>query len=138
MIDITPLGPWQNPHLDEGVYEATVDSLAECTYGAGNDPMLKIIFCLPDKQAFFVTHLYFPNGYSIPSQQRLWHFCQAVGMDQYMVNEHPEAFKDRKLQLYVHTVHPTDANYGSPYCDVKYFLPAGEHDKEEKPESEDW
>ena len=123
MLIFTPTGPWDNPALDEGTYDATVVQIIESSYGDEDFPMLKLIFHLTHLDEEYVTHLYFPNGSSIQAERRLWHFCRCVGLDKSDVLNQPELFVGRKLRLEIHTVDPEQSHQERPYSDVRSFVP---------------
>lgn len=50
MLNLTPRGPWDNPVLDDGIYDATIVEIIETTYGPNDSPMLKLVFNLPSKR----------------------------------------------------------------------------------------
>ena len=122
MPHATPTGPWDNPIIHDGTYDATVVEIIESTYG--DFPMVKIVFHLTDVEVHFVTHIYFPHGNSIHAEQRLWHFCRIVRLDTHDVLHQPELVAGRKLCLRTYTVAPSESNQDHPYCDVELFLPA--------------
>ena len=67
------------------------------------------------------TAFYFPHGFSIKSQQRLWFLCQAVGLELFQVIDEPEQFTGRRLRVKTYSVTPET---GRRYSDVELFLPA--------------
>ena len=120
-------GPWANAVLQQGIYDATVVEVIESNYGPEDDVLLKLIFNISPKGTRLVNHIYFPQGASIHSEQRLWHFCRCVALEKHHVISQPDAFAGRKLRLDVHTVHPGQSGQARfrSYSDVKAFLPAG-------------
>ena len=135
MLNFTPSGPWDNPVLDDGTYDATVVEIIESSYGDEDNPMLKLVFSLLPEDFLFVTHLYFPNGTSIQAERRIWHFCRCVDLDKRDVLNQPELFADSKLRLEIHTVDPEQSGQEHPYCDVRMFLPAESQGGEARRES---
>lgn len=123
MLTTTPSGPWDNPVLADGVYDATVVELIETDYGEYADPMLKIIFRLSLSGRHFITHLYFPRGSSQASNRRLWRFCSCVGLDRSDVHSQPDAFQGRSLRLVIENTDPEQTGQDHAYADVKLFLP---------------
>lgn len=124
MIKTIPVGPWQNTNLPNDVYSAVIEKLEESMYkGDENNRKLEIVLWLPTEEVCFVTCLYFPEGYSKAAQKRLWHLCQALGVEQQKLIHNPESAVGRKLRVEIHQVYSSTANFGNPYCDVKCFLP---------------
>lgn len=133
-INSHPLAPRNNPRIEEGVYDAAIEKLENKTYGEDDSPMVRIVFRIPSKQVYFVSHIYFPGNYSPGAQQRLWHFCRCVGLDSADVGNNPDAFQDRWLRLSVIEYAPKAY---APYCDVQAFHPS-EPELEEPEGPEDW
>jgi len=123
MLTITPSGPWDNPVVANGVYDATVVELIEADYGEYADPMLKIIFRLSSCGRRFITHLYFPRGSSHASERRLWRFCSCVGLDRSDAIRQPDAFEGRSLRLVIENTDPEQTGQDHVYADVRLFLP---------------
>jgi hypothetical protein len=118
-----PQGPFENPHVEDGIYAAEIDHLVEGSYG-DQQTYLRIVVRLSEHDLYFVTNLYFPKNRSVRSEQRLWHFCQIVGLDKQDVATQPELFVGRLLRLQIARRHSLKLNYGRPYSDVELFLPA--------------
>lgn len=123
MIHLIPNGPWQNPKINDGIYQAVIHEVLEQKSGIG-DPMLKIVLFLPEHDLYFVNQMYFPGGSSLQSQRRLWHFCQAIGVEQHALVENPDCAKDKKVRVEIETRIQGQANRGKPYADVKRFMPS--------------
>ena len=83
--------------------------------------LIHVLFWLPEEDLHLCTTFYFPHGYSIRSQQRLWHLCQAVGLELHQVIDEPEQFKGKRLRIKTYSVNPKS---GRRYSDVELFLPA--------------
>jgi len=124
MNNTVPKSPWNNPPLDEGIYDAIVKEIKQRTYGAEYHPMLRIVFELTDEEYYLVTNMYFPEGNSIHSEQRLWHFCRSVGLEKHDVVDQPEAFEGRKLRLHIKSLTSADYAPDHTYSDVEGFHPA--------------
>ncbi len=124
MIQLIPNGPWQNPTVQDGIHEAQIHEILEQRSGSG-DPMLKIVLFLPEHKLYFVNQMYFPNGgNSLRSQQRLWHFCQAIGVEQHALVENPDCAKNKNVRVEIQTSVRGQANRGQPYADIMNFLPS--------------
>lgn len=115
------LGPWQNPELEDGIYEATVDGVEVRSYSTPKKPMIKIKLRLRPNNFPFVTHIYISDEYSIQSELRLSYFCSAVGVPIGKITTDPEAFEDRPLCIEVAQFHSPSS--GQQYSDVKNFYP---------------
>ena len=57
-----PQGPWHNPILDEGIYDAEIRYINKGTYGKDGDTYLQFVFWLTEEEQYFVTNMYFPEG----------------------------------------------------------------------------
>lgn len=112
-------GPWHNPVLPEGTYDAEVRSVTQGTYGTHDDPVIQIRFWLLDVGQCILTNLYFPSGAMLRSAKRLWYFTSLVGLQPADIGEHPGSFADKILRLDLRTT----IRNGSSYSDVHEFLP---------------
>ncbi len=83
--------------------------------------LIHLLLWLPEEGVHFCTTFYFPHGYSIRSQQRLWHLCQAVRIELHQVIDEPELFTGKQLRIKTYSVIPKS---GRRYSDVELFLPA--------------
>jgi len=124
MNNTVPKSPWNNPPLAERIYDAIVKEVKQGTYGAEYHPMLRIVFELTDEEYYLVTNLYFPEGNSIHSEQRLWHFCRCIGLQKHDIVDQPEAFEGRKLRLHIKSLTSVDYQPEHIYSDAEEFLPA--------------
>ena len=131
MINIAPIGPWRNPSLEEGCYDAVIEEITELTDGKEGQKRIRLVFTLPSREVYFVTNLYFRPGESHRAEQRLWFFCRCVGLTKDDFLHQQELFIGRKLMLAIRAIHPDEANYGEPYSDVWLFHPPP---PEEEPE----
>ncbi len=121
MMQFIPTHPSENPHLaDDGVYTAEIREITERIYNIDSH-LIYALFWLPDVEKHLCTCFFFPGGFSIKSQQRLWHMCQAVGLELHQVIDEPEQFTDRLLRIKIYSVKPES---GRRYSDVELFLPA--------------
>ncbi len=121
MMQFIPTHPSQNPHLAvDAVYTAEIREIEESMYNVQSH-LIHVLFWLPEEDLHLCTHFYFPNGFSIRSQQRLWHLCQAVGLELHQVIDEPEQFTGKRLRIKTYTVSPKS---GRRYGDVELFLPA--------------
>ena len=118
-----PFGPWGNPRLEEGPYTALVEGIRHVDCGEEKGSMLEMKFRLIFMGLRFVSRLYMPAQFSAKCQHRLWYLCQALGVEGYDLMENPNIAVGCKLVLDVTTIHPTKANHGRAYSDVKRFLP---------------
>lgn len=125
-----PLGPWANPRLEEGLHAARATNIRHIQYGADNGSMLELSFRLEQSGLSFASRLYLPAQFSATCQHRLWYLCQALGVEGYELMEKPDIAVGRRLVLDVTTIHPTKANHGNPYSDVKRFLPSAENQQD--------
>ncbi len=81
MIDSTPQGPWYNPEVADGIYDASITCVKENTYGADESPYLQLVFWLAAERCFFVTNLYFPKDKpDNRSAHRLAGLCRCLGL----------------------------------------------------------
>ncbi len=113
-------GPWHNPVLSKGVYDAQIRSVTQSTYGTQDYPIVQIRFWLPTAGQHLLTNLYFPASSLVKSQQRLWHFTNMVGLQPNDIVEDPTSFEGKSLRLDVRTA----SRKGTTYSDVHEFLPA--------------
>ena len=122
MFNYIPQYPSQNPSIADGAYDGIIKQLDHGTYG-DDGQFIRALFWLPDQGLHICTCFFFPHGYSIKSQQRLWHLCQAAGLDYHDV-EHPEKVAGRKLRLKTYRVAVESSSDGRWYSDVEMFLPS--------------
>jgi len=113
-----PTHPSQNKHLDEGVYNAKIRDVEERIYDIDSH-VIHLLLWLSEEGVHICTNFYFPHGYSIRSQQRMWHMCQAVGLELFQVIDEPEQFTDRQLRTKIYSVNQD----GVMHSDVELFLP---------------
>ena len=123
MKNTIPNGPWQNPLIEDGLYDAKIAHVVQGVYGKEEHPYLKIVSIIPNEDVYFTTNLYFKAGGSIQSDRRLWHFCECIGLKKDDVLNDPGCCSGRRLCLRVKRIQKKDANYGNPYSDVERFLP---------------
>jgi len=123
-------GPWGNPRLDKGLYPACITNVLHIEHGEDKGSMLELTFSLQDSGLVFISRLYLPEKFSAGCQHRLWYFCQAIGLESFAIIEDPDVAVGRKLVLDVTTIHPTAANHGKRYSDVRRFLPSQISEKE--------
>lgn len=123
MVENIPEGPWGNPKLEEGRYEALVENIRHVEFGEANGAMLELTFRLGTGALRFMSRLYLPATFPDKCQHRLWYLCQSLRLEGYELMENPDVAVGRRLVLDVTTVHPTKANQGQAYSDVKRFLP---------------
>jgi hypothetical protein len=116
-----PQGPWYNPELEEGVYDAKIMYLTKGTYGAKYDPYTQIVLCLPKADQAFVTNLYFPEGKpDSKTVERLSRLCQCIGLLPQDVFDSPHAFHGAELRVQIKRC----KRDGREYWDVDRFLHA--------------
>ncbi len=121
-----PQGPWYNPELEEGAYDAVIKNVHEGVYGKNRDKYIQVVLWLPDEEAHFVTNLYFPeNKADNRSVKRLYQLCKCVGQVPQDALDNPKWFKGEELQVTVKKMKGVRGNCGRAYCDVDLFLPAG-------------
>jgi hypothetical protein len=123
MKNTIPNGPWQNPLIDNGLYDAKIAHVVKGVYGKAEHPYLKIVCILPTEDVYFTTNLYFKAGGTIKSDRRLWHFCECIGVKKADVLNDPGCCNGKRLCLRVKRIQKKNANYGNPYSDVERFLP---------------
>jgi len=123
MSTYTSFGPWANPQLEDGLYTASVMKVRHIQNGADNGPMLELTFELGESALTITSNQYLPKEFSPGCQHRLWYLCQALGLEAYDLIEDPDAAVGRRLVLELTRIHPTAANHGRSYSDVKRFLP---------------
>ncbi len=121
MMQFIPTHPSENPHLeDDAVHDAEIREITDRVYKV-DSRLIYALFWLPDVEKHLCTCFFFPNGYSVKSQQRLWFLCQAVGLELYQVIDEPEQFAGKSLRIKTYSVNPKS---GRRYSDVELFLPA--------------
>jgi hypothetical protein len=113
-------GPWHNPVLPEGIYDAEIRSVTQATYGSHHYPVVQIRLWLPQCGQCILTNLFFPSGASVKSQQRLWYFTNMVGLQPNDIVEDRKSFEGKLLRVELRTACP----HGTSYSDVHRFLPA--------------
>ncbi len=102
MMHFIPTHPSQNTRLDAGVYTAEIREITERIYNIDSH-LIYALFWLPDVKKHLCTCFFFPGGFSIRSQQRLWHMCQAVGLELFQVIDEQEQFTDKRLRIKTYT-----------------------------------
>lgn len=123
MFNDIPTHPTGNPSVPDGVYDAVITHVDHGIYNQDSH-YVRVLFSLPDQGVNLATCFYFPNGYSIRSQQQLWFFYQAVGLEQHDVIEHPEKFEGRELRIKTNRASVESSSGGTSYSDVEMFLPS--------------
>ena len=120
MMQFIPTHPSENPHLeDDAVHNAEIREVTDRVYNI-DSRLIHVLFWLPDVEKHLCTCFFFPGGFSIRSQQRLWHLCQAVGLDLHQVIDEPGQFTHKSLRIKTYTV----SHDGAIHSDVELFLPA--------------
>lgn len=119
-MQFIPIHPSQNKHLNDGVYTAEPRDIEERIYNIDSH-LIHVLFWLPEEDLHLCTTFYFPSGYSIRSQQGLWHLCRAVGLQLFQVIDEPEQFTAKRMRIKTYSVNPKS---GRRYSDVELFLPA--------------
>jgi hypothetical protein len=114
MKNSIPNGPWQNPLIDDGLYDAKIAHVVKGVYGKAEHPYLKIVCILPTEDVYFTTNLYFKAGGTIKSDRRLWHFCECIGVKKADVLNDPGCCNGKRLCLRVKRIQKKNANYGNP------------------------
>ena len=121
-----PQGPWYNPNLEEGAYDAVIKNVHEGVYGMPRDKYLQVVLWLPDEEAHFVSNFYLSsNKPDNRSVYRLYRLCKCVGRVPQDALDDPALFEGEELQVTVKTMKGVRGNSGRAYCDVGLFLPAG-------------
>ncbi len=118
-----PQGPWSNPVLPEGLYDAEITSVGEGTYGEDKEMYLQFMFWLPKPEVYFVTNLYFPKGRDSKSVQRLGSLCRCLNLVPQDAIDSPRSFQGLEMRITVREMKATSRTGGKPYCDVDLFLP---------------
>ena len=114
-----PIHPTDNPLLtDDAVHNAEIREITERIYNI-DSRLIHVRFWLPEEHLHLCTTFYFPQGYSIRSQQRLWHLCRAVGLELHQVVDEPEQFTGKRLRIKTYSV----GHDGAIHSDVELFLP---------------
>ena len=119
MMHFIPTHPSQNRHIDEGVYDAEIRDIEERIYDIDSH-LIHLLLGLPEEGVHLCTNFYFPNGFSIRSQQRLGFLCRAVGLELHQVIDEEEQFTGTSLRIKTYSVNPES---GRRYSDVELFLP---------------
>ena len=120
-MQFIPTHPSENPLLtDDAVHDAEIREVTDRVYNI-DSRLIHVLFWLPEEEQHLCTCFFFPGGFSIRSQQRLWHMCQAVGLELFQVIDEPEQFTGRSLRIKTYSVNPES---GRRYSDVELFLPA--------------
>lgn len=121
-----PQGPWWNPHLPEGVYDARIDMVNEKFCCEGRKTYIQVAFWLPKEEVCVVTNFYFSEDRpEEKTLKRLAMLCRCVGMVPQEIRENPRAFRGLELQISIKRIQNDEVNEGFEYCDVELFLPAG-------------
>ena len=121
MMQFIPTHPSDNPHLaDDAVHNAEIREITDRVYNIDSH-LIYALFWLPDVKKHLCTCFFFPGGFSIKSQQRLWHLCRAVGLQLFQVIDEPEHFAGKRMRIKTYSVSPKS---GRRYSDVELFLPA--------------
>jgi rRNA processing protein Gar1 len=123
MKNTIPNGPWQNPLIEDDLYDAQIAHVVKGVYGNAEHPYLKIVCIIQTEDVYFTTNLYFKAGGTIKSDRRLWHFCECIGEEKADVLNDPGCCNGKRLCLRVKCIQKKNANYGNPYMDVERFLP---------------
>ncbi len=121
-----PQGPWYNPKLEEGAYDAVIKNVHESVYSIQRDKYIQVVLWLSDEEAHFVSNFYLPsNKPDNRSIHRLYRLCKCVGRVPQDALDDPALFEGEELQVTVKQMKGVRGNGGRLYCDVDLFLPAG-------------
>jgi len=124
MMQFIPTHPTDNPHLaDDAVHNAEIREITDRVYNI-DSRLIHVLFWLPDVEKHLCTCFFFPGGFSIRSQQRLWHLCRAVGLELHDVIEHPEKFEGKQLRIKTYRASGESSSGDTSYSDVEMFLPS--------------
>ena len=120
-----PQGPWYNPELAEGVYDATITEVTEGTYGKDRNTYNQFVFWLPNEQVHVVTNFYLPaTKQNNKTGLRLMRLCQVVSRIVEDVWTSPHSFKGDELRITVKRMRGKHGSQDQSFCDVDRFLPA--------------
>ncbi len=125
MMQFIPTHPSQNKHLEDGVYSAEIREIQERIYNIDSHLIYALLW-LPDVKKHLCTCFFFPGGFSIRSQQRLWHMCQAVGLELHQVIDEPEQFTGKSLRIKIYSVN----HDGVMHSDVELFMPQAQQQRD--------
>lgn len=114
-----PQGPWYNPALDEGIYDARIVCLTKGSYGSNKDPYIQVVMFLPEANCHFTNNLYFPKGQpDAKTVQRLSRLCQILGLQPQDALDSPQFFSGCELKVKIAVFKNGDREYR----DVALFM----------------
>jgi hypothetical protein len=117
-----PRGPWYNPYLSDGAYEATIETTTYTTYGDDGGHVLQVVFWLPSRESSFTTNIYLPSEYSRAANLRLWHLFRSADVE-LEDPEHDAYFLEGKTVRVIVTQYESKNSAGNgSYSDVAVFL----------------
>lgn len=115
-----PQGPWNNPTIPAGIYDAEIRYLADGKYHGKKDRYIQVVMWLPQVQDYFVSNLYFPHDQpDAKTVQRLARLCQCVGLLPQDAVDNPQYFRGQELKVQIGVF---TAKNGHEYRDVELFL----------------
>lgn len=114
-----PQGPYYNPDLEEGIYDAKIVDLVQGEYGKDKDMYLQVILRVKEPECYVVSNLYFPKGKpDSKTVQRLSRLSQICGLVPQDALDSPRDFKGAELKVQIKRF----KNDGREYSDVSRFL----------------
>jgi hypothetical protein len=117
-----PRGPWHNPYVSDGAYEATIETTTYTTYGDDGGHVLQVVFWLPSRESSFTTNIYLPSEYSRAANLRLWHLFRSADVE-LEDPEHDAYFLEGKTVRVIVTQYESKNSAGNgSYSDVAAFM----------------
>jgi hypothetical protein len=112
-MDLTvPQGPWLNPSIAEGEYDARIVEIKQGRYGPQHDLYLQVVLWLCHTGQYLVSNFYFPRGKPDGRTiQRLSRLCQIVGRVPQDALDAPYQFKGAELKVRVRKFRNDDHEY---------------------------
>ena len=125
-VSTVPQGPWYNPALEEGSYNATITEITEGKYGKPKNAYLQCVFWLPDEKVHVVTNFYLSSASDTKTGLRINRLCQAVGRLPDELRDSPRSFVGDRLQITIKRMVGKHGSETQEFYDVDLFLPAAE------------
>ena len=117
-----PRGPWYNPYVSDGAYEANVEETTYTVYGDSAGHVLQVVFWIPSRELSFTTNIYLPKEHTRAAHMRLWHLFRSADVD-LCDPEHDATFLEGKsLRLIITQNNSKASSVNWSYSDVAAFL----------------
>jgi hypothetical protein len=113
-------GPWTNPYMSDGAYEATIEQVIYTTYDGGH--VLHVVFWIPSRDAYFRTNVYLPEEPTRGARMRVWHLFRSAEVELYDVADDARFLEGKTLRLIIAQYETKNSPTPGSYSDVAAFV----------------